>query len=109
MTLNTYSYPGNTYIDADCETLTYYDSKIPGTLRMAGYSEEYRLQQLRAAPLLNLTLEANTVLPEIPLSKIIERLRKLQGSPQLEDNEGLCEFIGLTAYVQPRIYGNCRY
>ncbi|KAL3444658.1 hypothetical protein BJX65DRAFT_169482 [Aspergillus insuetus] len=97
MTLNTYSYPGNTYIDADCETLTYYDSKIPGTLRMAGYSEEYRLQQLRAAPLLNLTLEANTVLPEIPLSKIIERLRKLQGSPQLEDNEGLCEFIGLTA------------
>ncbi|KAL4878747.1 hypothetical protein BJY04DRAFT_195012 [Aspergillus karnatakaensis] len=96
MTLNTYSYPGNTYIDADCETLTYYDSKIPGTLRMAGYSEEYRLQQLRASPLLNLTLEASTVLPEIPLSKIVERLRKLQASPQLEDNEGLRELIGLT-------------
>ncbi|KAL2812473.1 hypothetical protein BJX63DRAFT_242386 [Aspergillus granulosus] len=64
---------------------------------MAGYSEEYRLQQLRAAPLLNITLEASTVLPEIPLSKIIQRLRKLQGSPQLEDNEGLCELIGLSA------------
>ncbi|KAL5332730.1 hypothetical protein BJX70DRAFT_404309 [Aspergillus crustosus] len=49
MTLNTYSYPGNTYIDADSKTLTYYDSKNPGTLRMARYSEEYRLQQLRAS------------------------------------------------------------
>ncbi|KAL4789305.1 hypothetical protein BDV19DRAFT_374338 [Aspergillus venezuelensis] len=96
MTLNTYSYPGNTYIDADCETLTYYDSKTPGTVRMAGYSEEYRLQQLRASPMLNLTLEASTVLPEISLSKIVERLRRLQASPQLEDNEGLCELIGLT-------------
>ncbi|KAL4932031.1 uncharacterized protein BDV17DRAFT_254769 [Aspergillus undulatus] len=96
MVLNTYSYPGNTYIDADCETLAYYESKTPGTVRMAGYSEEYRLQQLRASPLLSLTLESSSVLPEIPLSKIVERLRKLQGSPQLEDNEGLCELIGLT-------------
>lgn len=96
MAINAYSYPGNTFPDADCETSGYYDGKLPGTITISGYSEEYRTQQLQVAPFLKLALEAPTCLPEISLSTIIERIRKLQLQPTLEDNEGLRVILGLS-------------
>jgi hypothetical protein len=96
MAVNAYAYPGNTFLDADCETSAYYEGTLPGTITISGYSEEYRAQQLRIVPLLKLALEAPTCLPEISLSTIVERLRKLQLQPSLEDNEGLRSILGLS-------------
>lgn len=96
MAVSAAGYPGNKFLDADCETSACYSSKLPGTVSISGYSEEYRAQQLRTTPPLKLTLESRTVLPEIRLSTIVERLRKLKFSPFWEDSEGLSSILGLS-------------
>lgn len=40
----------------DCENSGYYAGKIPGTVSISGYSEEYREDQLFKSPILNLAL-----------------------------------------------------
>ena len=99
MTVGTSSYPGNTFLDMDCESSAYYDGKNPGTSSISGYSEEYRAQQLLNYPLLNLQLEGDSVLPEIPMGNIVDRLRMLRLRPTLEDNTSLAEVLGLSQYV----------
>ena len=99
MAVDTLSYPGNTFLDMDCESSGYYEGKIPGTVTVSGYSEEYREHQLLAAPLLNFALEGTAVLPAMPLDKIVERIRLLQRQPTLEDNGALREILGLSQYV----------
>jgi hypothetical protein len=96
MAVSTYNYPGNTFIDMDCESSPIYESKIPGTTSIAGYSEEYRSQQLLILPLLNFALESTSCLPEAHLGKIVERIRRLRYQPTLEENEGLRDLLGLS-------------
>ena len=96
-TVDIYTHPGNNFIDQDCESSSYYDGKSPGTTSIVGYSEEYRAQQLAQAPLLRFVLEANSCLPQIPLSKIVDRIRKIKFQPNQEENEGLREFLNLSS------------
>lgn len=107
MTVGTSSYPGNTFLDMDCESSAYYDGKNPGTSSISGYSEEYRAQQLLNYPLLNLQLEGDSVLPEIPMGNIVDRLRMLRLRPTLEDNTSLAEVLGLSqlSSLQSGFYG----
>lgn len=99
MAVGTYSYPGNTFLDMDCESSAYFDGKYPGTTTISGYSEEYRAYQLLQYPLLSLALEGNSVLPEIPMGKIVDRLRMLRLQPTLEDNTVLKDMLGLSQYI----------
>src|ERR1700721_2234281 len=114
MTVNALDYPGNTYLDMDMETSKYYEGKLPGTVTISGYSEEYRDQQLSILPLFNITLEGNTVIPPMALDKIVDRIRLLQRQPTLEDNKTLGEILGLSQYVNQhtvpcfRTYQLCR-
>ncbi|KAI9781776.1 MAG: hypothetical protein M1839_005769 [Geoglossum umbratile] len=96
MAIDMLNYPGSTFLDMDCESTGHYEGRIPGTVTVSGYSEEYREHQLLAAPLLNLALEGATVLPVLPLDKIVERIRLLQRQPTLEDNNALRETLGLS-------------
>jgi hypothetical protein len=90
------TYPGNTFLDMDCESAAFYDGKLSGTVTVGGYSEEYRLHQLIIAPALNLSLEAQVGLPTMSLDLIVARLRKIQLSPTFEDSDGLKPFLGLS-------------
>jgi hypothetical protein len=114
MTVNALDYPGNTYLDMDMESSKLYEGKIPGTVNISGYSEEYRDQQLSILPLLNITLEGNTVIPLMALDKIVDRIRLLQRQTTLEDNKTLGEILGLSQYVNQhtvpcfRTYQLCR-
>lgn len=96
MRVNTIDYPGNTFIDQDPETSSSYDGAFPGTVTVAGYSEEYRAHQLRIRPMFSLQLQSSVGLPKVSLDKIVARLRRVQLSPQTEDDEGLKEFLGLS-------------
>lgn len=97
--VDAFNYPGNTFLDMDCETSGYYDGKLPGTVSISGYSEEYRAHQLLRVPLIHLTLESESTLPPMALDKIVDRIRLLQRQPTLEDNETLRETLGLSQYV----------
>jgi hypothetical protein len=99
MAVNALNYPGNTFLDMDSESSGYYDGKLPGTISISGYSEEYRNRQLLRSPLLNLTLEGTSILPTMALDKIVDRIRLLQRQPTLENNEFLKEILGLSQYV----------
>jgi len=99
MAIETSKYPGNTFLDMDCESSAYYDGKIPGTTTVGGYSEEYRAQQLLKYPLFQLALEGDNVLPDISLSKIISRLRFREVDRAMEDNVGLVDLLGISQYV----------
>jgi tetratricopeptide (TPR) repeat protein len=97
MAISNVTYPGSTFLDMDLESGNFYDGKLPGTVTVSGFSEEYRNQQLQAKPPLNLTLEANVGLPVIDLDRIITRLQFLQTSQYNEDSEGLKPLLGLDA------------
>ena len=99
MAVSSFNYPGSTFLDMDCETSGYYEGKHPGTVSISGYSEEYREQQLLRAPLLNISLEGTTALPVVQLDNIVNRIRKVQLQPTLEDDEGLKVLLGLSQYV----------
>ncbi len=92
-------YPGNTFLDMDPESGSFYDGQLPGTTTVGGYSEEYRNHQLLLVPALNLQMEASVGLPTIPLAQIVSRLQTLRFS-RLEDDTGLLGFLGLSQYVQ---------
>jgi hypothetical protein len=92
-------FPGNTFLDMDCESSGYYEGKLSGTVSICGYSGEYRAQQLSATPLLNLILESTNTLPTMALDKIVDRIQLLRRRPTLESNEGLREILGLSQYV----------
>ena len=96
MCISVFDYPGNTFLDLDCEISALYEGKIHGTVTVSGHSEEYRTQQLRIAPLVTMALLGTSVLPEIKLSTVIERLRRLQRSPSLEDHPDLARLLGLS-------------
>jgi hypothetical protein len=83
----------------DAETSAYYEGKLPGTVTISGYSEEYREHQLLIAPMLQLSLESTTALPVISLDTIVQRIQTLKISPTSEDNEGLRGLLGLSQYV----------
>jgi hypothetical protein len=99
MSVESYSYPGSTFLDMDCESSAYCDGRNPGTTTISGYSEEYRAHQLLKYPLLSLALEGNSVLPEIPMGKIVDRLRMLRLQPTLEDSTALADMLGLSQYI----------
>lgn len=88
-------YPGNTFLDMDPESGSFYDGQLPGTTTVGGYSEEYRSHQLLLAPALNLHLEASVGLPTIPLARIVSRIQTLRFS-RVEDDQGLASFLGLS-------------
>jgi len=95
--VNTITYPGNTYLDADCETAAFYDGELTGTTSLNGYSEEYRNDQLLKMPAVQLALEASVGFPVVSIDKIVRRLTLLQLSPTYEDDAGLKEFLGLSS------------
>ena len=99
MSLDMLSFPGNTFLDMDCESSGYYEGKLPGTVSISGYSEEYRQHQILHAPILNLALESTETLPTMTLEKIVDRIRLLQRQPTLEDNTALKDILGLSQYV----------
>jgi len=99
MAVDLIGYPGNTFLDMDCESSVLYEGKLPGTITISGYSEEYREYQLSKAPLLNISLEGTEVLPTMTLDKIVDRVRMLQRQPTLEDNVALRDILGLSQYV----------
>jgi hypothetical protein len=92
-------YPGNTFLDMDPESGSFYDGLLPGTTTVGGYSEEYRSHQLLLAPALDLHLEASVGLPTITLARIVARIQTLRYS-RLEDDQGLATFLGLSQYVE---------
>jgi len=99
MAIDTLGYPGNTFLDMDCESSMHYEGKVPGTTSISGYSEEYREYQLLKSPLLNLSLEGTDTLPTMALDKIVDRIRSRQRQPTAEDNVVLRECLGLSQYV----------
>jgi hypothetical protein len=99
MAVSSCNYPGSAFLEMDFESTVYYEGKHPGTVSISGYSEEYREQQLLRAPLLNIALAGTTALPVVSLDAIVDRIRKVQLQPIVEDDEGLKEFLGLTQYV----------
>jgi len=99
MAVDSISYPGSTFLDMDCESSGYYEGKLPGTVTISGYSEEYRAHQLLRAPLLQLALEGTACLTVVPLDKIVSRIQRLRRQPTLEDDEGLKSLLGISQYV----------
>lgn len=95
-TVDSVSYPGSTFLDMDCESSAYYEGRLPGTIGISGYSEEYREHQSLLSPIANLTLEWHTKLPRIGLDRIVERIRALLSAPNDEDDESLKEMLGIT-------------
>lgn len=90
------AHPGNTLLDLDCEVSGFYEGRIPGTVTVSGHSEEYRLQQIQISPIFNLTVHGPNLFPELPLSTIVERLRKLHQWAILEDDSELARLLGLS-------------
>ncbi len=109
MVVETSKYPGNTFLDMDCESSAYYDGKVPGTTTVGGYSEEYRTQQVLKFPLIEVALEGDNVLPDISLSKIIARLRFREVERSREDNVGLVDLLGLSQHVTPTLFVALRF
>lgn len=103
MAVDGLNYPGNTFLDMDCESSGYYEGKLPGTVSITGYSEEYRAQQLLRNPMLNLILEGTTTIPPMTLDKVVDRIRLLQRQPTLEDNETLREILGMSQYADSNL------
>jgi hypothetical protein len=97
MAVDAISYPGNTFLDMDCESSAYYEGKLPGTIGISGYSEEYREHQLLIAPLVNIAFEGQETLPTFPLDRIVKRIRTLLVAPNQEDNETLREMMGISS------------
>lgn len=86
-------YPGNNFLDKDCEVSARYAGSIPGTTTITGYSLEYRLYQMsRDADLQMESLRQG--LPQNQLANIVTRLQNLQ--IDLEDNEGLKPLLGMS-------------
>lgn len=83
----------------DAETSGYYEGKIPGTVSISGYSEEYRQHQLIIYPMLLFHEESTTVLPIIPLERIVQRIQTLELLPTSENSEALRDMLGLSQYV----------
>ncbi|KAF1813431.1 hypothetical protein P152DRAFT_457795 [Eremomyces bilateralis CBS 781.70] len=89
-------YPANTFLDMDCTSVSNYDGKLPGTVTVSGWSEEYRAHQLIAKPVVQLSVEGRRTIPELPIDQVVERMRKLQVFRTLEDNEGLVKLLGMS-------------
>lgn len=92
-------FPGNTFQDIDAEASPFYAARIPGTIMVAGFDQEYREQQLRQKPHVNLLKQSEKSLPKIPLKAIMERLQAIQTAQtpsELEDDEVLKDFLGLS-------------
>jgi hypothetical protein len=108
MSIYMLNFPGNTFLDMDCESSGYYEGKLSGTVSISGYSEEYREHQLLKSPRLNITLESTSPPPAMAIEKIVDRIRLLQRQPTLDDNTALMEILGLSQYVHksagPRLY-----
>ncbi|KAL9036918.1 MAG: hypothetical protein Q9214_005926, partial [Letrouitia sp. 1 TL-2023] len=96
MTFHLASYPGSTLVNMDPETSIYYEGKLPGTISISGFSEEYREHQLSVSPLLQLNLEGPSIFATVSIDKIVQRLRMVQKQPEVEDDEGLKQFLGLS-------------
>ena len=96
MVVDNYGYPGSTWLDMDPESSAYYEGKIPGTVGISGYSEEYRTHQLTIQPLLNLSLEGSTAFREIDIDTVVSHIRRVQLRPNTEDDESLCQIFGLS-------------
>ncbi len=99
MTIVRSDYPGNTYNDMDAEAIAFYAAKYPGTIMVAGFSQEYREQQLRLQPHVNIFKQSEKSLPIIAVKDIMERIQAIQANPQMEDDAGLQKFLGLSMYV----------
>jgi hypothetical protein len=94
---DTFKYPGTNFLDQDPETSSYFEGKLPGTTTISGYSEEYRLHQLKILPALNLQFEsAAQGLPVVKLSDIVAHLQYQATLTNVEDNEKLKPFLGLS-------------
>lgn len=65
-------------------------------MSVLGYTEEYREYQLAIKAQLSLHLIAKNGPPLMDSGKILDRLLKLQADPNLEDNVGLSEILGVT-------------
>lgn len=70
--------PGTTWLDMDPETLVIYDGGAPGTLSIAGYSEEYRQQQYVTTPRLNVKLKQEVPLPTVTTDFLVKRISSLK-------------------------------
>ena len=101
MVVDNYGYPGSTWLDMDPESSAYYEGKLPGTVGISGYSEEYRTHQLLISPLLNLSLEGQTGFREVPIDTVVSHMRRVQMRPNTEDDEALKNLFGLSQYVRP--------
>ncbi|KAF4622668.1 hypothetical protein G7Y89_g14358 [Cudoniella acicularis] len=101
MTVDCIRFPGNTFEDIDAEAFAFYSAKVPGTVLIAGYSQEYREHQLLRQPHVNIFKEGQISLPKVPLKNIMKRLQEIQLAPagtDLEnDSELATKFLGLSA------------
>lgn len=96
MVVDNYGYPGSTWLDMDPESSAYYEGKLPGTVGISGYSEEYRTHQLIIQPLLNLSLEGSTAFREVNMDTVVSHIRRVQLRPNTEDDESLKQLFGLS-------------
>ena len=96
MVVDNYGYPGSTWLDMDVESSAYYEGKLPGTVGISGYSEEYRVHQLIVQPMLNLSLEGSTPLREVSIDNVVAHMRRVQLRPNVEDDESLKNLLGLS-------------
>jgi hypothetical protein len=103
MAVNMLNYPGTTFLDMDCETSEFYEGKLPGTVSISGYSEEYREHQLSKYPMLVLALEGTVTLPTMEIDKIVERIQSLQRRVAPTDNTALRDMLGLSQCVKDSI------
>ncbi|KAF2753216.1 hypothetical protein EJ05DRAFT_515049 [Pseudovirgaria hyperparasitica] len=98
MAVDQQSFPGNTFLDMDCESSCFYQGKWPGTVSVSGYSEEYREHQLNLSPLAEIALEGSVIPPLASLDRIVERIRSLQ-TEDTEDPDGLREMLGISEFI----------
>lgn len=96
MTVSRSNFPGNTFNDMDAEAEPFYAAKFPGTILVAGFDHEYREQQLREKPHVNLVKQSEKTLPVMKIESIMKRLQQLKANPTLEDDEGLKKVLGLS-------------
>ena len=96
MVVDNYGYPGSTWLDMDPESSAYYEGKLPGTVGISGYSEEYRMHQLVIQPLLNLSLEGSAPLRDVAIDSVVAHMRRVQLRPNTEDDDGLMTLLGLS-------------
>lgn len=80
--MNTLNYPGTVFHDMDMEVSRFYEGYYPGTVGVAGYSEEYRAQQLETKPVANITLFSNDAMPPaLNIERIIQRFQSSYLNP----------------------------